>query len=59
MLYFLQIEFPKRMIITDIAIQGHAYWDAWVKNYQLSYTEDQQVWKQYHENGTIKVYVLC
>ncbi len=48
------------MIITDIAVQGHHNYDGWVKNYQLSYTEDQQIWKQYKENGTTKVIkTLC
>ncbi len=55
----LQVDFIKRKIITDIAMQGKDSDEKFfVETYEMSYTEDSYSWKIYQENGTNMVRLL-
>lgn len=56
---WFQIYLRSRKIITGVATQGRgdlSLSKEWVESYKISYSVDEENWKFYKVNGTIKVY---
>eukprot|EP00794_Sanderia_malayensis_P004562 gene4562-5159_t len=53
---YLQVDFQRSKIITDVAVQGAGTSQDWVTSYKLKYTEDKVVWKTYEEDGAIRLF---
>ena len=52
--FLLQIDLGRVRVLSAVATQGYNY-NLWTTQYQMNYSMDGMVWKQYTEKGTIKV----
>lgn len=52
---YLEIDLKRNSHVTEIITQGAADKDAWVETYTVSYGHSGDIWKQYTENGSLKV----
>ena len=52
---YLEIDLKRNSHITEIITQGAVDKDAWVETYTVSYGHSGDIWKQYKENGSLKV----
>ena len=53
---WLQIDLGKETVVTKIATQGRpGNYDQWVKSYKILFSSDGTNWKEFKENGSVKV----
>lgn len=52
---YLEIDLKRNSHVTEIITQGAVDKDAWVETYTVSYGHSGDIWKQYTENGSLKV----
>ena len=55
---WLQIDLGKEKLLTKLATQGRPSMDQWVRSYKILFSSDGTSWKEYKENGTVKVIVV-
>ncbi|XP_022785986.1 uncharacterized protein LOC111326285 [Stylophora pistillata] len=53
---YLQIDLKRNSYIGEIITQGAVVEESWVESYTISYGHSYDLWKQYEENGSIKVF---
>ena len=54
---WLQIDLGKEKLLTKLATQGRPSLDQWVRSYKILFCSDGASWKEYKENGAVKVNV--
>ena len=54
---WLQIDLEKEKLLTKLATQGRPSYDQWVRSYKILFSSDGTSWKEYKENGAVKVIV--
>ena len=52
---YLEIDLKRNSHVTEIITQGALGKNAWVETYTVSYGHSGDIWKQYKENGSLKV----
>lgn len=52
---YLEIDLKRNSHVTEIFTQGAVDKVAWVETYTVSYGHSGDIWKQYIENGSLKV----
>ena len=53
---WLQIDLRKETVVTKVATQGRPkVYDQWVKSYKVLFSSDGTNWKEFKENGSVKV----
>ena len=52
---YLQIDLQTLHIICAVSTQGNSQADDWVKTYTLQSSKDGKTWKNYEDNGIVKV----
>ena len=52
---YLQIDLGKERVVNKIATQGRPSSDQWVTTYKLLFSSDGAKWKEYQNNGAVKV----
>ena len=55
---WLQIDLGKEKLLTKLATQGRPFFDQWVRSYKILFSSDGKSWKEYKENGSVKVKVV-
>ena len=55
---WLQIDLGKEKLLTKLATQGRPSFDHWVRSYKILFSLDGTNWKEYKENGVVKVTVV-
>ena len=55
---WLQIDLGKEKLLTKLATQGSPSFDQWVRSYKILFSSDGTSWKEYKENGVVKVIVV-
>ena len=55
---WLQIDLGKERVVTKLATQGRFQHTQWVKSYKILFSSDGTTWKEYKENGFVKVIVV-
>ena len=45
-------------MVTKLATQGRPSMDQWVRSYKILFRSDGTSWKEYKENGDLKVIVV-
>ena len=55
---WLQIDLGKEKLLTKLATQGRPSFDQWVLSYKILFSSDGISWKEYKENGDVKVIVV-
>ena len=54
-LQYLEIDLKRASHVTEIITQGAVDEDNWVETYTVSYGQSGDTWKQYKEDGSLKV----
>lgn len=52
---YVEIDLKRNSYVTKIITQGAVDEEAWVATYTVSLGHSGDIWKQYKENGSIKV----
>ena len=52
---WLKIDLARKMIVTKLATKGRPDYDLWVTSYEISFSQDDNAWELYKENGVQKV----
>ena len=52
---YLQIDLKSLHVICAVSTQGRGFSPLWVKKYTLQLSTDNKTWKDYKENGLVKV----
>ena len=55
---WLQIDLGEERLLTKLATQGRPSFDQWVRTYKILFSSDGTSWKEYEENGSVKVTVV-
>ena len=55
---WLQIDLGEEKVVTKLASQGRPSMDQWVRSYKILFSSDGTSWKEYKENGAVKVIVV-
>ncbi|KAJ7379101.1 hypothetical protein OS493_018900 [Desmophyllum pertusum] len=53
---YLEIDLKRNSYITDIITQGAVVEEAWVENYTISFGHSGDIWRQYKESDSLKVF---
>ena len=52
---WLQIDLGEERLLTNFATQGRPSFAQWVTSYTILFSSDSVTWKEYRENGVVKV----
>lgn len=56
---WLQIDLGEERVVTKLATQGRPFeYNQWVKSYKVLFSSDETSWREYKENGFVKVIVV-